>query len=83
MERIKLPIPADVSGTALQWATDLLGESPRELRVSAVDEALAARILGWTPNQPWTKFPVAVVPAFKRGEWLLMGQTREVYSEGI
>lgn len=71
-ERIQLSVASDLSVTALQFAAALLGETPKLLYVSP-EEDHAEEIGNVT---------VTVDTTLRKWAWLLVGETREVYSDG-
>lgn len=73
-ERIRLPVDSDLAATSLGWAMDLLGEEPVQLRVSSIDRSVI--------NNPEWPIESIVDESLKTDSWLLVGTTREVYSDG-
>ena len=71
-KRIHLPVDSDLCLSSFQWAAELLGETPRRLRVSE-DEDHAWKI---------GDVVIDVDPTLKKWSWILEGETREVYSDG-
>ena len=71
-ERVHLPVDSDLSFSSLQWAAELLGETPCLLRVSPEEDHY----------QEIADLAVTVDPSLKRWSWVLEGSTREVYSDG-
>ena len=72
-ERLRLPVGSDLAKCSFDWASDILGEPACELRVTPADAYVALKI---------TSIAVVVDKELSRDAWLLVGATREVYSDG-
>ncbi len=73
-ETIPLPIPADLSYSAVVWAAELLGEVPETLWVTSEEKDRAQAIFG--------DLNIGIDDTLQPDAWSLEGPTRRVDSEG-
>lgn len=80
MQRFELPVSSDLSPSSLLWAKSLLEEAPRVLCVAPFreDVAYATEVTG----ARFADIRVEMREGFEPNEWMLVGDTREIHSEG-
>lgn len=72
--RLRLPTDSDLSMCSVQWAAELLGETPLRLWVTHEDDERARKVFG--------DLDIQIDETLECCAWVLEGETKEMYSAG-
>src|SRR5689334_8815121 len=69
---LRLPVDSDLAVCSVQWAAQILGETPRMLWVTHEDDDYAREHFG--------DIEIGIDETLERDGWILEGSTKQVYS---